>query len=119
MKTNGLIGELLGTECYNDIEYGHRVIWPLLDYLGIPPQARRPQFQIENPFGSGLLRLDYLIHHGDLPLVTIEGEPMTRQFDIGFKQAKNYSRNFKPRQRGCPLQPGFPKHLVTPPSRMN
>jgi len=113
MKTNGLIGELLGTECYNDIEYGHRVIWPLLDYLGIPPYARRPQFQIENPFGSGLLRLDYLIHHGDLPLVTIEGGPIARQFDIGFKQAKNYSRNFKPRQRGCPMQERTVPFLIT------
>lgn len=113
MKTNGLIGELLGTECYNDIEYGHRVIWPLLDYLCIPPHARRPQFQIENPFGSGLLRLDYLIHHGDLPLVTIEGEPMAQQFDIGFKQAKNYSRNFKPRQRGCPMQERTVPFLLT------
>src|ERR1035441_4801558 len=67
MKTNGRIGELLGTPCFNDYEYGHRVIWPLLDYLGVPSQARRPQFQIENPFGDGLLRLDFLIHHGDEP----------------------------------------------------
>ena len=56
MKSNGRIRELLATSCFNDIEYGHRVIWPLLDYLGIPPDARRPQFQIENPFGNGLLR---------------------------------------------------------------
>src|SRR5439155_18272662 len=99
--------------CFNDIEYGHRVIWPLLDYLGIPSQARRPQFQIENPFGSGLLKLDYLLHHGDLPLVTIEGEPTARQFDIGFRQAKNYSRNFKPRQRGCPMQERTVRFLIT------
>src|SRR5712671_3482788 len=103
MKINGIIGELLGTECYNDIEYGHRVIWPLLDYLGIPPHARRPQFQIENPFGSGLLRLDYLIHVHDLPMVTVEGEPHASQFDQGYKQARNYSTNFRPR-RDSPMR---------------
>jgi len=113
MKTNGRIGELLGTVCLNDNEYGHRVIWPLLDYLGVPPQARRPQFQIENPFGEGLLRLDFLIHHGEVPLVTIEGEPAARQFDQGFKQAKNYSRNFKPRQRGCAMQERTVPFLIT------
>ena len=113
MKTNGRIRELLATPCYNDIEYGHRVIWPLLDYLGIPPEARRPQFQIENPFGNGLLKLDYLLHHGDVPLVTIEGEPVARQFDEGFRQAKNYSRNFKPRQRGCPMQERTVPFLLT------
>ena len=113
MKTNGRIRELLGATCLNDIEYGHRVIWPLLDYLGIPPEARRPQFQIENPFGAGLLRLDYLIHHGDVPLVTIEGEPTARQFDQGFRQAKNYSRNFKPRQRECPMQERNVPFLIT------
>src|SRR5439155_7608139 len=113
MKTNGRIRELLATFCYNDIEYGHRVIWPLLDFLGIPPEARRPQFQIENPFGNGLLRLDYLLHHGDIPLVTIEGEPTARQFDEGFRQAKNYSRNFKPRQRGCPMQERTVPFLLT------
>lgn len=113
MKTNGRIRELLETTCLNDHEYGHRVIWPLLDYLGVPSGARRPQFQIENPFGEGLLRLDFLIHHGDTPLVTIEGEPTSRQFDIGFKQAKNYSRNFKPRQRGCPMQERTVPFLIT------
>src|SRR5260370_35183504 len=104
MKTNGRIRELLAIACLNDIEYGHRVIWPLMDYLGIPSQRRRPQFQIENPFGNGLLRLDYLIHVDDLPMVTIEGEPMASQFRTGFKQAKNYCTNFKPRQRGGPMQ---------------
>ena len=113
MKTNGRIGELLGTHCLNDNEYGYRVIWPLLDYLGVPSQARRPQFQIENPFGEGLLRLDFLIHHGDAPLVTIEGEPTARQFDQGFRQAKNYSRNFKPRQRGCLMQERTVPFLIT------
>jgi hypothetical protein len=104
MKTNGRIGELLAIRCANDIEYGHRVIWPLLDYLGIPSEARRPQFQIENPFGGGLLRLDYLIHVRDLPMVTIEGEPHTRQFEQGYRQARNYSTNFKPRQHACPMR---------------
>ncbi len=104
MKTNGRIRELLAIRCANDIEYGHRVIWPLLDYLGIPAEMRRPQFQIENPFSSGLLRLDYLIHVGDLPMVTIEGEPHARQFEQGYKQARNYSTNFKPRQRDCPMR---------------
>jgi N-6 DNA methylase len=99
MKTNGRIHELLAISCSNDNEYGHQVIWPLMDYLGIPSQARRPQFQIENPFGAGLLRLDYLIHVGDLPMVTIEGEPHTHQFEQGFKQARNYSINFKPHRR--------------------
>jgi tRNA1(Val) A37 N6-methylase TrmN6 len=113
MKTNGRIRELLGATCLNDIEYGHRVIWPLLDYLGIPAEARQPQFQIENPFGDGLLRLDYLIHHGDVPLVTVEGEPTSRQFETGFKQAKNYSRNFKPRQRGCLMQERTVPFLIT------
>jgi hypothetical protein len=113
MKSNGRIRELLGTPCLNDNEYGYRVIWPLLDYLGVPSGARRPQFQIENPFGEGLLRLDFLVHHGDLPLVTIEGEPTARQFDQGFKQAKNYSRNFKPRQRGCPMQERTVPFLIT------
>src|SRR5260221_523026 len=113
MKSNGRIRELLGISCLNDHEYGLRVIWPLLDYLGVPSQARRPQFQIENPFGAGLLRLDFLIHHGDLPLVTIEGEPTARQFDQGFRQAKNYSRNFKPRQRGCQMQERTVPFLIT------
>ncbi len=113
MKTNGRIRDLLSTPCLNDIEYGHRVIWPLMDYLGIPPEARRPQFQIENPFGDGLLRLDYLVHHGDVPLVTIEGEPIARQFDIGFRQAKNYSRNFKPRQHDCLMQERTVPFLIT------
>lgn len=113
MKTNGRIGELLSTPCLNDIEYGHRVIWPLMDYLGIPPEARRPQFQIENPFGDGSLRLDYLVHHGDVPLVTIEGEPAARQFEVGFRQAKNYSRNFKPRQRDCLMQERTVPFLIT------
>src|SRR6266568_923648 len=113
MRTNGRIRELLGTPCLNDNEYGYRVIWPLLDYLGVPSQARRPQFQIENPFGEGLLRLDFLIHHGDVPLVTIEGEPTARQFDQGFRQARNYSRNFKPRQRGCLMQERTVPFLIT------
>ena len=113
MRTNGRIRELLDVACLNDIEYGHRVIWPLLEYLGVPTQAIRPQFQIENPFGDGLLRLDYLIHHGDVPLVTIEGEPNSRQFDIGFKQAKNYSRNFRPRQRGFTMQERTVPFLIT------
>jgi hypothetical protein len=104
MKTNGRIGELLAIRCANDIEYGHRVIWPLMDYLGVPPEARRPQFQIENPFGAGLLRLDYLIHVRDLPMVTIEGEPQTSQFGQGYRQARNYSTNFRPRQRDCPMR---------------
>src|SRR2546423_14817240 len=88
MKSNGRIRELLGISCLNDHEYGHRVIWPLLDYLGVPSQARRPEFQIENPFGAGLLKLDFLIHHGDVPLVTIEGEPTVRQFEQGVRQSK-------------------------------
>jgi hypothetical protein len=113
MKTNGRIRELLATTCLNDIEYGHRVIWPLLDYLGVPSEARRPQFQIENPFGNGLLKLDYLIHHGDVPLVTIEGEPTARQYDQGYRQAKNYSRNFKPRQRDCPMLERTVPFLIT------
>src|ERR1017187_1628022 len=113
MKTNGPIGKLLGTPCLNDNEYGYRVIWPLLDYLGVPSQARRPQFQIENPFGEGLLRLDFLIHHGDVPLVAIEGEPTARQFEIGFRQAKNYSRNFRPRQRDCLMQERTVPFLIT------
>ncbi len=113
MKSNGRIRELLGIHCLNDNEYGHRAVWPLLDYLGVPPEARRPQCQIENPFGDGLLRLDYLIHQGDVPLVTIEGEPTARQFDQGFRQAKNYSRNFKPRQRGCPMQERTVPFLIT------
>lgn len=113
MKTNGRIQELLRVRCLNDIEYGHRVIWPLLEYLGVPSLAIRPQFQIENPFGDGLLRLDYLIHHGDVPLVTVEGEPTARQFDVGFRQARNYSRNFKPRQRGCPMQERTVPFLLT------
>src|SRR5258708_26607733 len=58
MKSNGRIRELLAISCLNDHEYGQRVIWPLLDYLGVPSQARRPQFQIENPFGDGLVRID-------------------------------------------------------------
>src|SRR6516225_3723296 len=75
-----------------------------MDHLGIPDEMRRPQFQIENPFGSGLLRLDYLIHIGDVPMVTIEGEPHTRQYEQGYRQARNYSTNFKPRQHGCPMR---------------
>ncbi len=104
MKMNGRIRELLAIRCANDIEYGHRVIWPLMDHLGIPLEMRRPQFQIENPFGGGLLRLDYLIHVGNLPMVTIEGEPQATLFQQGYKQARNYSTNFKPRQRDCPMR---------------
>jgi hypothetical protein len=104
MKTNGRINELRAIECLNDHEYGIRVVWPLLDYLGIPSDMRRPQFQIENPFGGGLLRLDFLVHVGDIPMVTIENEPRAHQFDQGLKQAKNYSTNFKPRQRGSVIR---------------
>lgn len=112
MKTNGKIRELLAIPCLNDNEYGHRVIWPLLDHLGIPSQMRRPQFQIENPFGGGLLRLDYLIHVNDIPIVTIEGEPKASQFDIGYKQAKSYNGNFKPRQRGCIIREMTPLFIL-------
>src|SRR5262245_49179745 len=104
MKTNGLIDNLLAISCYNDHEYGHRVIYPLLNYLGVPEEMRRSQFPIENPFGAGLLRLDYLIHVGDIPMITIEGEPRAHQFDEGYKQAKNYSTNFKPRQKDCAMR---------------
>ncbi|HQU41388.1 MAG TPA: hypothetical protein PK867_01195, partial [Pirellulales bacterium] len=108
MKTNGRIQDLLSTVCANDIEYGHRVIWPLLDYLAVPSAARRPEFQIENPFNDKQLRVDLLIHVGDIPMVTIEGEPHARQFDEGYRQAKNYSKNFsknfRPRQRDCPMR---------------
>jgi hypothetical protein len=104
MKTNGRIRELLATRCYNESHFDDRVVRPMLEYLGIPSEARIPQFPIENPFGEGQLRLDHLVHHGDLPLVTVEVKPASRQFDEGFRQAKNYSRNFKPRQRGCPMQ---------------
>jgi hypothetical protein len=43
------------------------------------------------------LRLDYLVHVGDVPVVTVEGEPRANQFDEGYRQARNYSTNFKPR----------------------
>ena len=104
MKTNGRIRELLATRCYNESHFDDRVVKPLLEYLGIPSEARIPQFPIENPFGEGVLRLDHLVHHGDLPLATVEVKPTSRQFEAGFRQAKNYSRNFKPRQAGCPMQ---------------
>lgn len=113
MKTNGRIQTLLALPCYNDAEYGLKVIWPLLQYLGVPLEACRSQFPIENPFGTGQLRLDFLVHDGDLPLVTIEGEPTASLFDTGFKQAKNYSRNFKPRQLGCPMQERTVPFLIT------
>jgi hypothetical protein len=113
MKTNGRIRELLAIRCFNDSEYCLKVVWPLLQYLGFPAETCRAQFPIENPFGSGQLRLDFLVHRGDVPLVTIEGEPTARQFDEGFKQAKNYSRNFKPRQRGCPMQERTVPFLLT------
>jgi hypothetical protein len=88
------------------------VIWPLLDYLGIPSEARRPQFQIESPFTTGLLKLDYLIHVGDIPMVTIEGEPRATQFNDGYRQARNYSRNFKPWQRDCAMREMTVPYLV-------
>ncbi|MBM4044679.1 MAG: hypothetical protein FJ279_06155 [Planctomycetes bacterium] len=103
MKTNGRIRELLATRCYNESHFDDRVVRPLLEYLGIPSEARIPQFPIENPFGGGLLRLDHLVHRADLPLVTVEVKHTRRQFDMGLRQAKNYSRNFKPRQQGCPM----------------
>lgn len=83
MKTNGRIQELLSIACANDVEYGHRVIWPLLDRLGVPSGARRPEFQVENPFNDRPLRLDFLVHVADIPMLTIEGEPHARQFDQG------------------------------------
>ena len=101
MKTNGKIDELRSIRCFNDNEYCYKVVGPLLDYLGIPSEMCRMQFPIESPFSRGQLRLDFLIHVGEIPMVTIEGEPRADQFDEGFKQAKNYSTNFKPRQRGC------------------
>ena len=104
MKTNGKIDELRAIRCFNDNEYCYKVIGALLDYLGIPSEMRRMQFPIENPFGSGLLRLDYLVHVGEIPMVTIEGEPRADQFDEGYKQAKNYSTNFRPRQKGCVIR---------------
>lgn len=103
MKTNGRIQELLARRCYNESHFDDRVVKPMLEYLGIPSEARIPQFPIENPFGDGLLRLDHLVHHNDLPLVTVESKLTSRQFDDGARQAKNYSRNFKPRQTGCPM----------------
>jgi len=112
MKSNGVISRLLQIRCANDAEYGHRVVWPLLDYLGIPQQARRPEFQIENPLGKGLLRLDFLIHDGSMPLVTIESEPKTTQFGQGFREAVTKSRNFKPRS-GSPIQERTVPFLIT------
>lgn len=104
MKTNGRIRELLATRCYNESHFDDRVVRPMLEHLGIPSESRIPQFPIENPFGEGLLRLDHLVHHADLPLLTVETKLTSRQFDEGSRQAKNYSRNFKPRQAGCPMQ---------------
>jgi hypothetical protein len=104
MKTNGRILELLSIPCHNDNEYGHRIIWPLLEYLGIPGEMRRPQFPIENPFGAGQLKLDFLVHVQDIPMVTIESEPRASQFEQGFRQAKNYSTNFKPRHPDCVIR---------------
>lgn len=104
MKINGRIQEFLSTVCANDIEYGHRVIWPMLDYLDVPSGARRPEFQIENPFNDKPLRIDFLLHVGDIPMLTIEGEPHARQFEQGLREAKTYSKNFRPRQRDCPMR---------------
>jgi hypothetical protein len=104
MKTNGRIRELLQLTCADDYQYSFRVVQPLLQYLGIPPEQCWPQFRIENPFGGGLLRLDFLVHVGDVPMLTIESEPRAAQFDEGYRQAKNYSTNFKPRQPGSAMQ---------------
>ena len=38
---------------------------------------------------------------------------MTRQYEQGYRQAKNYSRNFKPRQRDCPMQQRTVPFLIT------
>jgi N-6 DNA Methylase len=104
MKTNGKIDDLRAIRCFNDNEYCYKVVGPLLAYLGVPAEMCRMQFPIENPFGSGHLRLDFLIHVGEIPMVTVEGEPRANQFDEGYKQARDYSTNFRPRQKGCVIR---------------
>ncbi|SPE58706.1 hypothetical protein SBV1_280015 [Verrucomicrobia bacterium] len=83
--------------------------------MEIPPLPSSLQSEVERQYRdmSKMHDRDYLIHQGDVPLVTIEGEPHARQFDQGFKQAKNYSRNFKPRQQGCPMQEGTVPFVIT------
>ena len=40
MKTNGRIRELLAKRCYNETHFDDLVVKPLLEYLGIPSDAR-------------------------------------------------------------------------------
>jgi hypothetical protein len=98
MKSNGTIKTLLQRKVHNEHDYYHRVIYPLLDYLGVPDDGtvRWPQFPIFNPFGEGKLKLDYLLRYRDVPLVVVEGKPSESLFEQGFKQARDYARNFEP-----------------------
>ncbi|HEV3257753.1 MAG TPA: N-6 DNA methylase, partial [Gemmataceae bacterium] len=104
MKSNGRIRQLLQLPCADDYQYSYLVVQPLLEYLGIPRDKCWPQFRIENPFGAGMLRLDFLVHVGDVPMVTVESEPRATLFEEGYRQAKNYSTNFRPRQPGSAMQ---------------
>ncbi len=95
MKTHSDITHLLNKPIRNEHDYYHKVVYPLLDILGVPEEFRWPQFPIRNPFGSGDLRLDYLLYVQDVPMVIVEATLAKEAFADGFRQARNYARNFE------------------------
>lgn len=77
MKTHSDIAHLLNRPVRNEHDYYHKVVYPLLDILGVPEDFRWPQFPIKNPFGSGDLRMDYLVHVQDVPMIIVEANSRT------------------------------------------
>jgi hypothetical protein len=95
MKIHSDITHLLNRPVRNEHDYYHKVIYPLLDILGVPEDFRWPQFPIINPFGSGDLRIDYLLHVQDVPMVIVEAKLTGTDFTDGLRQARSYARNFE------------------------
>ncbi|MBM3238476.1 hypothetical protein FJZ31_19455 [Candidatus Poribacteria bacterium] len=95
MKTHSDITHLLNRLVRNEHDYYHKVVYPLLAILGVPEEFRWPQFPIKNPFGSGDLRIDYLLHVQDVPMVIVEAKLTGEDFTDALRQARNYARNFE------------------------
>ncbi len=95
MKTHSDITHLLNKLIRNEHDYYHKVVYPLLDILGVPEVFRWPQFPIKNPFGRKDLSADYLLNVQDVPMVIVEAKPSSEAFADGLRQARNYARNFE------------------------
>jgi hypothetical protein len=97
------VADILSVKTRNETEYSRYVLEKLLDRLGIPdePSVRLQQFRVDNPFGDGDLRLDFLIVvDGSVPMVVIEAKRQEGDYDKAREEAINYARNFTPREKG-------------------